>query len=116
MVDVTNRAQGPRFFWEKDRAQPTVVYPGQTVNLDLADPKSKVMEAYVKAGEVEVGGSSAKASGEEQVKPGEPAPANLETLTDDELREYMEKRGAKADKRWSRERLLDEARGVPAQG
>lgn len=114
MVMVTNRAKGPRFFHEKDRTQPTVLLPGESADLDLVSRTDKVLKAWEEAGEIEFGKAAAEAKAPKA--PLGKAPAELETLTDEELRTYIDERGGKADKRWGRDRLLDEARGVPAQG
>ncbi len=114
MRTVTNRAQGPRFFWEKDAAAPTVLYPGESRDLDLVTTDDKVTKAWLDAGEIEFGKPSEPEKA--PAKSGDPAPAQLEKLTDAELRTYITDRGGKFDGRWARDRLLDEARAVPAKG
>jgi len=116
MVMVTNRAKGPRLFHETDKTQPTVLYPGESRDLNLVTRNDVVLKAWEEAGEIEFGKAAAEAETKRPEAPLGKAPAELEKLTDEELRVYITERGGKFDGRWKRDRLLDEARGVPAQG
>lgn len=116
MVMVTNRAVGPRLFHVKDQVQPTILYSGQSADLDLVSRDDVVTKAWLDKGDIEFGKAAAEDARVKPSEPGKPAPANLDTLTDEELRAYVVERGVKADGRWSRERLLDEAKGLAAKG
>jgi hypothetical protein len=95
--------------WTKDapalRAQPTILYPGESKDLNLASTDDEVTKAWLKAGDVEFGATERTA---DEVN------ADLAALKDDELRAYIADRGGKTDGRWSRDRLLEEARALPA--
>lgn len=112
MVEITNKALGPRVVWEKipgGGARQRVIQMGETADLSLADPKDPVLAAWKEAGEVVFGPQAAEPEDDD---PAPPADADLDGLTEDELIAYITERGGKADKRMSRNTLLTTAEKV----
>ncbi|ACL58459.1 hypothetical protein [Methylobacterium nodulans] len=113
MVEITNRALGPRIVWEKgERGKPVqrTLRRGETADVQLHNPDDPILKVWVEKGEIVLGEvvESDEAAGSED--------AELDQLTDDELRAYLTERGVQVGN-WGRRRLLTEAeRAKAAQG
>lgn len=112
MVEIINKALGPRVVWEKTPgggARQRVLQMGETADLALANPKDPVLAAWKEAGEVVFGLQADEAEDDDPVPP---ADADLDDKSDDDLRVLLAEKGVKTDGRWSRNRLLTEAEKV----
>ncbi|GJD52399.1 hypothetical protein OPKNFCMD_5164 [Methylobacterium crusticola] len=112
-MQVTNRAPGPRLFWVRGSGAPRCLGPGESAALDLLDRHDPFLAAWEAAGEVlieeipagrDAPGHDAPGAGARGGPPDDPA------LDDAALRARLEARGIRPDRRWTRERLLAEAR------
>ncbi|MFE1602098.1 hypothetical protein [Methylobacterium sp. ID0610] len=54
MVQVTNRAPGPRLFWVRGEGTPRRLGPGESADLDLLDRDDPLLRAWEAAGEVAI--------------------------------------------------------------
>lgn len=103
-MEVKNTQQGPRGL--NTEAGPVLVEPGHVVDVEIS--KAELASAR-KSGWFEFGAEAdADNEGDEGEKP------TLANLSDDELRTLLAEHGVRADGRWSRERLLSEAKKVKA--
>ncbi|MBY0298991.1 MAG: hypothetical protein K2X71_23660 [Methylobacterium sp.] len=117
MVEITNRAKGPRIIYAKGTGSAPVartLAPGETADVELfrAVDKDPVVKAWVDAEELIIGPAPA---GEENNGGGESdgndGGAGLDTMTDEQLREFLTVRGVTPGN-WQRKRLLTEAEAV----
>lgn len=102
-MQVTNTQKGPRGI---NTAQgPVLIEPGQTVDVEVSEAELKVARA---SGWFEFGKAAA-------AKPPETKAADLDKLSDDELRAYLKARNVAVDGRLGREKLLEAAKAAPAE-
>ncbi|ACL61048.1 hypothetical protein [Methylobacterium nodulans] len=112
MVEITNRALGPRTLWVKsERGQPVqrTLRRGETAAIELHSPEDPVLKAWRDAGEIVFGEAAEGEDGETATS----QDAELDKLSDDELRAYLTDRGVQVGN-WGRRRLLAEAERAKA--
>ena len=118
MVEITNRAKGPRIIYAKGAGSAPVartLAPGETADVELFSDlkKDPVVNAWVEAGELIIGPVPAGdkgGDGEEDGGQGS-GDAGLDGMSDEQLREFLTARGVKPGN-WQRKRLLAEAEAV----
>lgn len=113
---ITNLAKGPRLFnvGPKDgaTADQVMIMPGETAEIELQDHKHPVIQAMLAAGEIEFGADGEKAAKDPERE--EPKGANLDALSDDDLKAYLKEYGASVQGNPNRETLMKRAREVAA--
>ncbi|ACL61746.1 hypothetical protein [Methylobacterium nodulans] len=113
MVEITNRARGPRLIWEKDeRGNPRqrILQVGETADVQLHNPDDPILKVWKDQGQIVFGEAAAGDDGEEGAGSQD---AELDKLSDDELRAYLTERGVQVGN-WGRRRLLAEAERAKA--
>ncbi|MFE1598192.1 hypothetical protein [Methylobacterium sp. ID0610] len=118
MVEVTNRAAGPRILWVKDEGGNPVqrtLAKGETADVTLFNPEDRILKAWVAEGQIVIGSAAAAGEGDKgdggEGDGGGDKPKPLDDLTDDELRAFLTARGVTPGN-WQRKRLLTEAEAV----
>ncbi|WP_345820494.1 hypothetical protein ABC766_00315 [Methylobacterium fujisawaense] len=113
---ITNLARGPRLFNVGEKGKATAnqitIMPGETAEINLQDHEHPVVKAMLAAGEIAFGKDGEKsAQDEERV---EPKGANLDAMSEDELKAYLKEYGASVQGNPNRETLMKRAREVAA--
>jgi hypothetical protein len=102
-MQIKNISEGPRGVWSDGAV--VMLMPGESRDLRVSKGD---LEAARATGWFSLDGSSAADEPEEEAKPD----AELDKLSDDELRAYLVERGVTVDNRWGRNRLLTQAEKV----
>lgn len=108
--DVTNNAKGDRVFNVRDgeRVSQVVVPAGETRTLDLVDPEHPAVAAMVESGEIVVKGKAGRPAKETA------EPTDLDKMTVDQLRTFIEGRGGAVAADAKKDDLLKQARDLAA--
>ncbi len=101
-MQIKNISEGPRGVWSEGAV--VMLMPGESRDLSVSAGDLKAARA---TGWFSLDGSAADEP-EEEPKPD----AELEKLSDDELRAYLAERGVTVDNRWRRNSLLAQAEKV----
>jgi hypothetical protein len=102
-MQIKNISEGPRGVWSEGAV--IMLAPGESRDLDVSDGD---LAAARKTGWFSLDGSVTGDAPEEAQKPD----AELEKLSDEELRAFLVDRGVTVDNRWGRKTLLTQAEKV----